>query len=98
MLLFIHQSQAQAHNPSPFCCAHHRRSLKALQAPGPHVPIPQVAESGQSAAGTLVWLALSPCPHQPWQHRINPPVLAVPGPGSPQLSRLRIQQWWLCWH
>lgn len=25
--------------------------------------------------------------HQPWQHRINPPVLALPGPGSPQLTR-----------
>lgn len=39
-----------------------------MQAPGPHVPIPQVAESGQSAVGTLVWLALSPCP---------PPALAA---------------------
>lgn len=59
------------HNPLPFCCAHHRRSLKALRAPALRVPVPGVAESSQWAAGTLLWLALPPCPHQPWQHRIK---------------------------
>lgn len=45
-----------------------------MQAPGPCVPILQVAESRDTGvAGT------APVPPQPWQHRINPPVLAVPG-------------------